>query len=348
MPDPSQPSAVLVLAWPEVTARAEEGIMKFLRQVGIVKNVNVMVGHAAMMVADSRGLRYYDFGRYITPRRFGRIRSAQTDPSLTFTTVPQFDSNGALCNVAEICRELDAKSRYTHGEGLLQLSIYRTPDTRLVEAKARELQFSGLIGYHGLDPKQTNCARFVQSALLAGLEHEPVHHARYKRPVTYLAPTPFFNVLAAAQDGDRYLEWRAGKEIWQNAPLTHARRDVTQKIFASVSRSKTAHINHDSVVGKLLEPTVRPAAVPQDSIYLGGIGEGAWYRVATQSENILTAQRHAYDGLQDFEGAFAAEEALIRQLAQGEARLVHDSHYAWLTIEQSNGLKHRAYRIKHD
>ncbi|MDP4855106.1 MAG: hypothetical protein NWR20_03410, partial [Schleiferiaceae bacterium] len=34
-------SAVLVLAWPEVTARGEEGIMKFLRSIGLVKNVKV-------------------------------------------------------------------------------------------------------------------------------------------------------------------------------------------------------------------------------------------------------------------------------------------------------------------
>jgi hypothetical protein len=25
---------------------------------------------------------------------------------------------------------------------------------------------------------------------------------------------------------------------------------------------------------------------------------------------------------------------------------VHDSHYAWLTIEQTNGMRHRAYRTK--
>ena len=53
-------SAVLVLAWPEVTARGEEGIIKFLRTIGVVKNVNMMVGHAAMMIAEGSSLRYYD------------------------------------------------------------------------------------------------------------------------------------------------------------------------------------------------------------------------------------------------------------------------------------------------
>ena len=341
-------SAVLVLAWPEVTARGEEGIVKFLRTIGVVKNVNMMVGHAAMMIAEGSSLRYYDFGRYITPRRMGRIRSAETDPALSFATVPQWDEQGRLTNIDAVCRELDAKSAQTHGEGLLQLSVYYTPDVHKVEAKARDLQFGGLIGYHGLDPKQTNCARFVQTSLLAGIDHEPTHYSRYKRPVTYTAPTPYFNVLAAAQDGERYLEWRNGHAEWKQAPLIKAWWDVTANIFASVSRSKTGHLHRDEVVGKLDEPSVRPEGVPHDSLYLGGIGEGAWYRAQPSADRILEGQRHAYAGEHDFIGHFEAEEALVRQLGQSEARLVHDSHFGWLTIEQSNGLKHRAYRIKND
>jgi len=338
-------TAVLVLAWPEVTARAEEGIMKFFRTVGVVKNVNVMVGHAAMMVADGEALRYYDFGRYITPRRMGRIRSGETDPALQFTTVPHWDAEGKLANVEDICRELDAKSAATHGEGLLQLSVYYAPDIAQEEAKARELQYGGLIGYHGLDPQQTNCARFVQTALLAGIGHEPAHHRRYKRPVTYTAPTPFFNVLAAAQDGERYLEWRSGHAEWKQAPLIKAWWDVTAKIFASASRSKTAHLNPDGVVGKLETPTSRPAGVPDQALYLGGIGEGAWYHAEPKDDRAFHGERHAYAGGLEFRAVYAAEEALVRQLASNEARITHDSHYAWFTLEQSNGLKHRAYRI---
>ena len=93
-----------MLAWPEVTARGEEGIIKFLRTIGVVKNVNMMVGHAAMMIAEGSSLRYYDFGRYITPRRMGRIRSAETDPALTFATVPKWDEQGRLTNIDAVCR----------------------------------------------------------------------------------------------------------------------------------------------------------------------------------------------------------------------------------------------------
>jgi hypothetical protein len=155
-------------------------------------------------------------------------------------------------------------------------------------------------------------------------------------------------VLAAAQDGERYMEWRNGHAEWKQAPLIKAWWDVTSNIFASFSRSKTGHLHRDEVVGKLDEPSLRPQGVPHDSIYLGGIGEGAWYRTQPAADRILEGERHTYSGEHDFTGHFEAEEALVRQIGQSEARLVHDSHFGWLTIEQSNGLKHRAYRIKND
>lgn len=319
--------------------------MKFLRSVGVVKNVNMMVGHAAMMVARGTSLHYYDFGRYITPRRMGRIRSAATDPALTFASVPEWDADGKLSNVEAICRELDSKAAFTHGDGLLQLSVYYTPNVDQVEAKAQTLQFGGLIGYHGVDPKQTNCARFVQTSILAGIEHEPRHFGRFKRPITYTAPTPYFNVLAAAQDGSQYLEWRQGHAEWKQAPLVKAWWDVTANVFSSMSRSKTSHLSTDAAVGKFHEPVQRPEGVPLDAFYLGGIGEGAWYRAQVEADRVLHAERHFYSGGLDFSARYETEEALARQLGANEARIVHDSHYAWLTIEQTNGLKHRAYRI---
>ena len=42
------------------------------------------VGHAAICLINpqSNEVLYYDFGRYITPRGFGRARNKYTDPDL--------------------------------------------------------------------------------------------------------------------------------------------------------------------------------------------------------------------------------------------------------------------------
>lgn len=337
-------SAVLVLAWPEVTARGEEGIMKFLRSIGLVKNLNLLVGHAAMIVAKDNSLNYYDFGRYISPRRMGRIRSGETDPGLLLKTIPQWSALGVLENTDEICRELESKSDLTHGEGLLQMSILYAANADLVEAKAKQMQHNGLIGYHGLDPEQTNCARFVQTAILAGVGHEPRYYKRFKRPITYLSPTPYFNVLAASGADFGYIEWREGQGVAKKDPLHRAVWDITAKMFASTSRNKTAKVRGDSVVGNLMAPFERPASVPEHAHYLGGIGEGAWYTVSASAPQILASERYFRNGALDYQAQYRSEETLVRQIQDAEARLVHDSHYAWLTIEQTNGKRHRAYR----
>jgi len=339
-------SAVLVLAWPEVTARSDEGIMKFLKSIGLVKNLNSRVGHAAMIIAKDDSLDYYDFGRYISPRRMGRIRSGETDPGLLLKTIPLWSPLGVLENADEVCRELESKSDLTHGEGLLQMSIFYAANAELVEAKAKQMQYSGLIGYHGLDPEQTNCARFVQTAILAGVGHEPRYYKRFKRPITYLAPTPFFNVLAAAGADFGYIEWRKGQGVAKKDPLHRAVWDITAKILASTSRSKTAEVKDDSVVGNLMAPVQRPASVPDHAHYLGGIGEGAWYTLGPAAPQILGSDRYFRNGGLDYQAQYRSEETLVRQIQDAEARLVHDSHYAWLTIEQTNGMRHRAYRTK--
>lgn len=83
-------SAVLVLAWPETTARGEEKLVRFLKRIGLIRNTNMRVGHAAMAVIQvgSSEVEYFDFGRYITPRPFGRVRSVETDPKWRCQPLP--------------------------------------------------------------------------------------------------------------------------------------------------------------------------------------------------------------------------------------------------------------------
>jgi len=118
----------LVLAWPDVTARGDERWYMWLKKMGIVKNLNFKVGHAAIILIsrDSGEACYYDFGRYITPRGYGRARSAFTDPALRLHTVCQVEGAGdetRVVNLPELLEELEANNVYTHGDGVLYCSL---------------------------------------------------------------------------------------------------------------------------------------------------------------------------------------------------------------------------------
>src|SRR6056300_1785783 len=118
----------IVIAWPQCTARADESLAILLRKAGLVKNLNFRVGHAAICLINPQTCEvlYYDFGRYITPRGFGRARSKYSDPNLTLNVKAEFDQDRNLINVEEIAAELDSKSKYTHGAGPLVFSVSKT------------------------------------------------------------------------------------------------------------------------------------------------------------------------------------------------------------------------------
>jgi hypothetical protein len=337
-------TAVLVLAWPEVTARTDDKIMKILRDLGVVKNLNILVGHAAMMILEGSALRYYDFGRYITPRALGRVRSARTDPALTFNTVPKWSMEGRILNIEQICEELSSKSAYTHGEGCLQMGIYYSPDIKEVEAYAIALQHRGLIDYDTFDKRGSNCARFIQTAILHGLNHLPKHSRRFRIPVTYGYPTPYFNVLATSIENTTFFEWKNGTGVWKKTPLVHAWWDLTTKVFGSMSRSATTNFPCDRVPGKLDKPEVRPPTVPGEAIYLGGLGESAWYHHLLNRDGRILGLRWTYNGDLDFQSYFSPDETLSQLLEQSKATIGYDSHFAWLTFEH-NGQKFRAYNV---
>lgn len=342
MEEEKKHKAVLVLAWPDVTARSEDKIMKWLRKVGIVKNLNVQVGHAAMMIVDGSQLRYYDFGRYVTPHHKGRVRSAKTDPMLAFYTQVRWTKDKNIANIDEICHELASKARYTHGEGKLWMTIYTTPEIMHVEEKALEMQRKGLIGYNTFDKTQTNCARFVQTCILAGLKKNRYHYIRFNYPVTYYAPTPYFNILAAIIDKNYFIEWKDGEWRKKSVPLLHSYWDITTKVFSSMMRSRTQFFSDDRILGQLTMPHNRPENVHHEAIFLGGIGEAAWYHCYPESENLIRAVRWFIDGEKDFESTYQVHECLRTYIHEKKYRLIHDSHKAWLTLQADDG---RVFRL---
>ncbi|UZJ65769.1 hypothetical protein OKW96_06270 [Sphingobacterium sp. KU25419] len=72
----------LILSWPDATIRGDEKWMMFFKKIGIVKNLNFKVGHTGVVLISAKTgeLLYYDFGRYISPRGYGRARSKDSDP----------------------------------------------------------------------------------------------------------------------------------------------------------------------------------------------------------------------------------------------------------------------------
>ena len=258
-------TAIISLAWPFLTARSPERFWRFLRRIGIMKNLNVRVGHAAILVLRNNEILYYDLGRYISPLGYGRVRSKETDPKLTITTIPSWDEKGELENISTIFEELEVKKKATHGDGPVYASITYNTDIKKVVSYLKTLQKEGFQKYGAIKKSKTNCGKVVAKAILEGLDENSITYKKLNNPNTY-SQTPYFNVLAASSS-DSFVIWENGKEEWRKIEIRDALADLIRKGFESFSRKKSKLLSSDEFVGQNYQPLTIPKNIKQTATY---------------------------------------------------------------------------------
>jgi hypothetical protein len=158
----STKGAIIALAWPNTKVTKEgKWYDSPMHWLGFIKDGYYTVGHAAFVLVnfDTLEYKYYDFGRYHTPAKHGRVRSYDTDPELILTTKAVI-KNGEIQNIESLMNELQNK-KSCHGEGELWASSYYNIDLLKATNKAVKMQDKGTICYGPLNIKGTNCSRFV-------------------------------------------------------------------------------------------------------------------------------------------------------------------------------------------
>lgn len=171
---------LVVLAYPDTFVKmSDELICKFLPLVGLGTKEYIKAGHAAQVLINTEDGKcyYYDFGRYITPKGFGRVRSATTDAELVIPFTMEFDVNKKIKNLDQLLLWLEANPQKTHGEGRLLASVCDPIDFEKAMSYANMLQNKGSIRYGAFHKMGSNCARFVTETILAGTSEKRIQKA---------------------------------------------------------------------------------------------------------------------------------------------------------------------------
>lgn len=328
----------IVIAWPQCTARADESLAIFLRKAGLVKNLNMRVGHAAICLINPQTLEvlYYDFGRYITPRGYGRARSKYTDPNLTLETKAVFDEDRNLKNIDAIAAELESKAKYTHGVGALVFSVSKTINYAKAKEYADDMVMKGYFPYNGLYKSASNCARYVTETMKAANEEGTVG-TKLKYPVTF-RPTPLFNVVAA-NSGDAVYSFEGGELQYMEKSRRHSIHDLGAGLLESAFSKYTDTRPDDSIHGDIQEPN-RPSSLPKGAQWLGGLGEGAWFHINPTGPNSFEGTKYDKAGVVEHQALYKNEQIELPE----SPTITYASHYGFFSIE-IEGMVHRYYRI---
>ncbi len=317
----------LVMAWPDQTARGDERWMAVLKQLGVVKNLNFKVGHAAIVLVRRHTglLAYFDFGRYITPRGYGRARSVESDPRLALQTRAQIDNNGHITNLHVILDELHQIEDATHGGGRLFFAIAQGLSYVSAHRFASQIVEQGPVKYGAIATGNNSCSRYVAQVLLAGFANQHPARRRITLPES-IKPSPMSNVVNASPDRTVYCYYEGRLETLRMDRWRSLGFQVNQ-LLHNLSTAKSKDLPCDREPGSIAEPQ-RPKSVPATAQWLGGIGEGAWFMLARDMDNnTLVVTKYAITGHQEYRVACTGNHAINPDVPHQFTYHCHHKHH---------------------
>ena len=331
----------IILTWPDATIRGDEKWMMFFKKIGLVKNLNFKVGHTGIIIINHQDgeMLFYDFGRYIAPRGYGRARSKFSDPLLDINLKAKIENNNII-NIEEIV-ELCEKLKFAmYGDGKLFFTIVKDINFEKAKAYGDECVTQGTYPYGAVAKNNNNCSRFITRMLMKSC---PKYHFWHfiNLPET-IKSSPVSNLVNAVDnriiysytptEGIKSFKMNRFQSFWF----------LVKQLGDNISRNKSAAFPNDLIIGGM-NYNSKPITIPKDAMYLGGVGDGAWFTVTpTEIAHEFIVKRFTSSGKLEY---------VIRGEAQAPVdilqpfNITYDSHLLFTHIEQ-NGVIIRITHIE--
>lgn len=331
----------IILTWPDATIRGDEKWMMFFKKIGLVKNLNFKVGHTGVVIIDhlDGNMLFYDFGRYITPRGYGRARSKFSDPLLEIDIKANL-KQGKINNLEEIIKLFEELKPAMYGEGKLYFTIVDQINFAKAKAYGDECVEQGTYPYGAVAKNNNNCSRFITRMLMkSSPKYKSWHYINFPEtikssPVSNLVNTADDRMIYAytQEEGLKQFKMNRFQSFWF----------LVKQIGDNISRKKSAKLPNDLIIGAV-NFNSKPITIPKDATYLGGVGDGAWYTVTpTEVQNQLIIKRFTSSGLLEYVVRGESTETI---LLDKPWKITYDSHLLFSHIEQE-GCKIRINHIE--
>ncbi len=312
--------SIIVIAWPQTrVVKVDMWYDVPMRWLGINQEEYYKAGHSAAILVNhsTSELCYFDFGRYHTSPKFGRIRDKETDPDLALHCKPKFTKDrSSLINHEEIISEL-TQNPGTHGEGKTIYSVYSGIDYQLAYNYAKKQQLKGQIPYGPFDLRGTNCSRFVANLINSG-NPDRITKARLKLPWTVTA-SPILNVKITNQNG----------ALYTNSD------NINQPINSFIPERNP---------NRTLQSPVKPSILPENAVWHSGEGAGSWFSIVPCEDSAphtptYKVTRYSPNGQLEFESIFILKKGNKTLIVEnGDYNIDYVSHAKQIQLSVEDEL----------
>ncbi len=322
----------IILYWPDATIRGDEAWMMFFKKIGIVKNLNFKVGHTGIVLVDhvTGKMLFYDFGRYITPRGYGRARSVESDPLLKINIHATFE-NHEISNLEEILNYFETLKEPMYGEDDVYFSVVQDINFSLAKTYADKWVKIGTYPYGAVARNNNNCSRFITRVLMESSDTFNFLH-KINFPET-LKASPMSNLVNTSPDGMiySYNQTEGLRKIkmtrWSSFWF------LLKQLRDNISSKKASLLPDDSHPGAMTSFR-KPENIPHNATYLGGVGDGAWFSVMPVSPNAIVVTRFTSLGKEEY--TVTAKTSDYNLDINLPIQITYDSHFMVTHIIQQN------------
>lgn len=290
---------IVVIAYPETIVRIanDELISKVWPLFGIGGQQKVKAGHAALLLVskETNKINYFDFGRYITSDKFGRVRSEETDNEVHIPFLAEHD-NKEIKNLDQVLLYLESQPDVTHGVGRMVASVNSEINYDQALSFILDLQSKGEVPYGAFKKNSSNCARFVTDTIINSTSNKKIRSQLKKSYV--ITPSPISNVLRGKSDHSRSLEiFNQEISIYEN-----------KYIYAEHKKCLFSKVSQETDDVGSIKPDLK-AFSSENGQWLGGIGSGAWFELFKDNskKNVYRIIRRDWKGKVDLDDLFMVE-----------------------------------------
>lgn len=310
-----------MLAFPDTfVTMSTEWICKLLPFFGLGTKEYIKAGHSALVLIETKTgkAQYFDFGRYVTPQGYGRVRGENTDVELKLPLKAKISEENTLQNVEEFLLWLEANPQKTHGDGRLLASVCDAIDFKKAQDYILQLQNRGSIPYGAFEKMGSNCARFVTDTILASTTEKKIIKAlNFNKKFT---PSTVGNVEKANTFQEAFQVSDGKIELFNGSALKENLTNYFHKKKTKNERTKNA-VKAEKLFSK--NTTIQK---------LSGTGSDAYFELASTRlpANYFNIKRYNDLGELDYDGVYLSSEFDAAMPFQ----FTYDSHCAFCHILQ--------------